>query len=316
MQNDRRIDHRAGIGFAAATAVISGVAVWVNAFGVQQVPDAILYTTLKNGVAAAALAGILLAAARARPRPGSLPVTRPSAASLVAVLVVGMLGGGLAFVLFFSGLAQATAAGAAFIQKTLFIWVAVLAVPMLGERLGLAQIAALGALLAGQALIAPPRALGWGSGEWMILGATLIWAGEVILARRLLATVPPLTLGVARLGIGLIVLVGAVVVGGRLGGLAAISAQGWAVIGLTGLLLAAYVGTWFEALRRAPASLVTSILVGGALVTAALQAAAAGRVPEFATVAGGALLLAGVVTVAWLAARRHPVPAAATEPAA
>jgi drug/metabolite transporter (DMT)-like permease len=305
MQNDERADHRAGIGLAAATAVISGVAVWVNAFGVQQVPDAILYTTLKNGIAAAVLAGVLLAAARVRPGPASVPVTRPSTAAIVALLAVGILGGGLAFVLFFSGLAQATAAGAAFIQKTLFIWVAILAVPLLGERLGLAQLAALGALLAGQVLIAPPRALGWGSGEWMILLATLIWAGEVIVARRLLATVPPLTLGVARLGIGLIVLVGAVVAGGRLGGLSAISAQGWAVIGLTGLLLAAYVATWFAALRRAPASLVTSILVGGALVTAALQAAAAGRVPEPGTLAGGALLLAGVGSVAWFAARRR-----------
>ena len=58
------------------------------------------------------------------------------------------------FILFFTGLAQASAPSAAFIHKTLFVWVALLAVPFLGERLGWLQLAALGVLLAGQALVA------------------------------------------------------------------------------------------------------------------------------------------------------------------
>ena len=47
----------------------------------------------------------------------------------------------------------------------------------------------------------------------MILAATLLWAVEVILARRLLlGAVPSPVLGAARLGIGLVVLVGYLVV--------------------------------------------------------------------------------------------------------
>ena len=53
-------------------------------------------------------------------------------------------------------------------------WVALMAVPFLGERLGFIQIGALGTLLAGQALIAPPTGLGWGAGETMIAAATLL----------------------------------------------------------------------------------------------------------------------------------------------
>jgi drug/metabolite transporter (DMT)-like permease len=297
-----------GVALAAVTAAISGVSVWVNAYGVSQVPDAILYTTLKNGAAVAILVLALGALAWHRSAPAATQVDssatrRPDARTALALLFVGIFGGGVAFVLFFSGLAQATASGAAFIQKTLFIWVAILAVPFLGERLGLAQVGALGALLAGQALLAPPKAFGWGTGETMIVAATLIWAAEVVVARRLLRGISPLRLGVTRLGIGLIVLVGAVALVGHAGSLGAISAGGWALVAITGALLAAYVATWFSALQRAPASLVTAILVGGALVTAALQAIAAGRGPEPAAV-GGALLMVAGIAVVLVAARR------------
>ncbi len=303
---------RAGVALAAITAAISGVSVWVNAFGVGQVPDAVLYTTLKNAVAVGVLLAVFVVARRLH-RPASAagrPGISASWPHVLAVIAVGTLGGGAAFILFFSGLAQATAAGgagAAFIQKTLFIWVALLAVPFLGERLGLAQLVAVAALLAGQVLLAPPRAIGWGGGEAMILAATLIWAVEVIVARRLLAVVPSLTLGIARLGIGLLVLVGVVVVTGRASGIGAIGATGWSFILLTGGLLAAYVGAWFAALQRAPASLVTCVLVGGAIVTAALQAASSGRAPEVGAIAGSVLVIAALtmaLTRTW--SRRSP----------
>jgi len=61
--------------------------------------------------------------------------------------LIAIVGGSLPFLLFFTGLSLASAPSAAFIHKTLFIWVAFLAVPFLGERLGWAQICALGVLL-------------------------------------------------------------------------------------------------------------------------------------------------------------------------
>ena len=79
--------------------------------------------------------------------------------------VIGVIGGSVPFILFFSGLAMASAPTAAFIHKTLFVWVVVLAVPFLGERLGWFPIAALGVLLAGQFLAAPPTGVTWGAGR-------------------------------------------------------------------------------------------------------------------------------------------------------
>jgi drug/metabolite transporter (DMT)-like permease len=283
---------RWGVILAVATALISGLSIYVNAFAVKQLPDPAVYTTLKNGVAAVLL---ICLAGMTVPRPAIRAV---SARSWGWLVVIGVIGGSVPFVLFFSGLAQASAPSAAFIQKTLFIWVAILAVPLLGERLGLAQLGALAVLLGGQLLIVNPAGIRWGSGETMIAVATLLWALETIVARRVLRTVPAAVVGAARLGIGLIVLVGYLAITGRISGLVALSADQlrWAI--LTGVLLFGYVGTWFAALKRAPASLVTAILVLGAPVTAALQAIQTGGLPPLPALTGQLLLLvAGGVLV-------------------
>ena len=150
---------RWGVLLAVATALISGVSIFVNALAVKQLPDPAVYTTLKNLVAGIVL--VALAAATIRPT----QVRALPAASWGKLALIGLIGGSVPFLLFFGGLAQASAPSAAFIHKTLFIWVALLAVPFLGERLGLAQLGALAVLLVGQALILTPAGVTWGTGE-------------------------------------------------------------------------------------------------------------------------------------------------------
>lgn len=277
---------RWGILLALGTALISGVSIFVNGFAVKQLPDPAVYTTLKNGVAAALLLGLLAATAR----PGTIRAI--PARSWGWLVVIGIVGGSIPFVLFFTGLAQASAPSAAFIHKTLFIWVALLAVPLLGERLGVAQLAALAVLLVGQALILAPANITWGAGETLIAAATLLWTIETIVARRVLRTVPAAVVGACRLGIGLVVLVGYLAATGKLGAVAALDAEQWRWVLLTGALLTGYVATWFAALQRAPASLVTAILVLGAPVTAALQVLATGAAPTIPALTGQLLVLA------------------------
>jgi len=297
-----------GVALAAMTAVISGVSIFVNGFAVKQLPDAAVYTTLKNGVAAVIL--IALAAAVV-PRAQVRAIDRRAWTRLA---VIGVIGGSVPFVLFFSGLAIASAPSAAFIQKTLFVWVVLLAVPFLGERLGWFPIAALGVLLAGQFLAAPPTGVTWGTGETMILAATLFWAVEVVIARRLLlGQVPSPVVGAARLGIGLIVLVGYLAVTGRLATVAGLTLVQWSWALGTGAILAAYVGTWLAALRRAPATVVASVLVLGAPITAAIQSIADGTLPAPTVLIGQTVIALAVGLVAVFAVRsaRTGVPAPA-----
>lgn len=291
-----------GITLALATALISGVAIFLNSFAVKEITDAAVFTTLKNGIAATVLVGAAVVATRGR---FNLPSGVRAWSSLIAV---GVFGGGVAFLLFFTGLAQASAPSAAFIHKTLFIWVALLAVPFLGERLGLIQVGALGALFASQLLITPPNGVTWGSGETMIAAATLIWATEAILAKRLLARIDPMTLGVGRLGIGLIVLVGYVIATGKADAVLALGPAQWTWVLATGALLAGYVGTWFAALRLAPASVVTSVLVLGAPITATLSALNSGVVPQALPLAGYVLIVAAAGALALVASRRTAQP--------
>jgi drug/metabolite transporter (DMT)-like permease len=296
-------DVRRGALLALVTAAVSGVAIYLNAFAVKQVPDPAVYTTLKNGIAALALLGLLAASGG-----GSVRALRPRQWAGLAVL--GLVGGSVPFLLFFTGLAQASAPSAAFIHKTLFVWVALLAVPLLGERLGWAQIGALGALLGAQLLLAPPTGVAWGTGETLIAAATLLWAVEVIVARRLLAGIGSSVAAAGRMGFGLAILVGYLVLTGRLSSIAALDALAWTWIVVTGLLLTAYVATWYAALRLAPASLVTSVLVGGAVVTAGLQALASAQPPALAGLIGYGLMLAAVAGMVAVGVRRGPLAAA------
>jgi len=209
-------------------------------------------------------------------------------------------------VLFFTGLAQASAPGAAFIHKTLFLWVAVLAVPFLGERHGTVTLVGLAVLLAGQALVVPPAGLVWGAGETMILAATLLWAVETVLVRRLLRSVASDVLAALRLGLGVVILIGFLLATGGLGVVATLTPTQWAWTALTGFILAGYVGLWFAALQRAPATVVTSVLVVGAVVTGALTAVGKGAAPTPQVVVGYLLIVAAtalVIAWTWIAAR-------------
>lgn len=289
---------RWGIALAFVTALVSGISIFVNGFAVKQVPDAALFTTLKNGLAAL----LLVTLAGAAIRPAEIRGIRPR--SWGWLVVIGVVGGSLPFLLFFGGLAMASAPSAAFIHKTLFVWVALLAVPFLGERLGRLQLVALAVLVGGQAMLLSPAGISWGLGETMIAAATVLWAIETILAKRVLRDVPAPVVGAARLGFGLVVLAGFLALTGKLGALALVSAEQWRWVLLTGLLLSGYVASWYAALRRAPASAVTAILVLGAPVTALIQAISSGGLPVPPALLGHALLLAAGGTLAWLSVRR------------
>ena len=286
-----------GIALAGGAALISGLAVYLNSFGVKQLPDAAVYTTLKN--AAAAL--ILVVAAIGL---GGLREVRSlDRRRWPAILLVGVVGGSIPFVLFFTGVAQASAPSAAFIHKTLFVWVALLAVPFLGERLGAASILALGVLVVGQALVLPPSGIAWGTGETLILVATLFWAAETVIVKRLLRDVPSSLMAALRMGVGLVILVGYLAITGKLAVVAGLTGIQWAWALLTGTILAAYVSTWFAALQRAPASIVTSVLVLGAVVTGGFNVVAKGVLPEPAVVGGYALIVLAAGALAILGLR-------------
>ena len=209
------------------------------------------------------------------------------------------------FVLFFEGLARAEATQAAFIQKTLVVWVALLAVPLLRERFGVPHALAIVLLIAGQAWLAGHAGtVAFGAGEAMILAATLLWAVEVVYREAAAGgSVAVATLAAARMGFGTVLLLGWVAVSGRTGA-AHGPRRGAVALGPADRAAAdRYVATWYAALARAQAIDVTAVLVFGAVVTALLSGAADGA-PVSA--AGTSSSRPAPALVAVLALRRRP----------
>jgi drug/metabolite transporter (DMT)-like permease len=205
-----------GVALALATALISGVSVYLNGQYVKLFDDPTLLAAVRNG-----LVGVVLAAAVVA-MGGVGELRALDRRRRLALLVIGLIGGGLPFALFFNGLALAGSPAAALIHKTMFVWVAMLAMVALGERLGLAQVGALGLLLVGTLALAPSGTPGVGPGEAMILVATLLWSVEVVLVRRLLVGGVSTTLAAAsRMVIGSLALFVVVGATGGLGGIAA-----------------------------------------------------------------------------------------------
>lgn len=298
---------RAGLALALTAAVISGFAVYTNSFGVRAFGSATVYTTAKNLVAAVAL-GIALAAVVSRER--RLSRARPAGphglAQWAGLAAIAVIGGSVPFLLFFNGLARVSSANAAFIQKTLVVWVALLAVPLLRERLTGWHVAAIGGLVCGQVLLGGGiggiiGGIGAGAGQAMILAATLLWAAETVLARRLLRGLPALTVAVARMAGGGVVLIAYTLATAGWRTLAAVGWHQWSWAIATGLILAAYVATWYAALARAAAIDVTALLVPGAIITALLQSGTVDLAPRWP----GLVLVAAAAALIPLAARRR-----------
>jgi drug/metabolite transporter (DMT)-like permease len=291
---------RTGIALAFATASISGISIYLNKFAVQVLSDAVLFTTLKNTLVGLALGGYLLVTVR-REQSFNLSPGR-----WLALVGLALVGGSVPFLLFFQGLALASAPSAALIHKSLFLWVALLAALLLRERLNAWALVGLGLLALGQLLVGWPRAWGWGNGESLILLATLLWAGETILARRLLPDVPTALAAAARMAGGALAM-WLYLLGTRgAGGLPTLSPFQWGWVGLTSVFLLGYVTTWYAALKRAPATTVTSVLTLGAVITAGLNLVVEGQGMRAAPLVGLTLMVASLALILGLS--RHAGP--------
>lgn len=291
---------------ALATAAISGVSNFANKYAVTAVKDAVSFTALKNAIVALFLVGLLLVLKK---RAEIAALSRRQWAMLAAV---GAIGGSIPFALFFAGLTHTSAVNAALIHKTLFVWVILLAAPLLKERLTPPQWLGAAAIFAANLIVGGFVGFKFNAGELMILAATLLWAIENVIAKKALAGVSSTTVAAARMTIGSLVLLPIAFWRGGLTGLTAMQPAHWGWTLVTAALLVGYVLTWYAALKRAPAGYVAALLVPATLVTNVLTAifvthAFAGR-----QMASAALWIIGSVLIIAFARR---LPASSSEPA-
>jgi len=263
-----KISLNKGIYFALITTFVSGLAIFANKFAVSIISPPLIFTTIKNlGV------GILIISLLLVFKKWKL-LKRLNRKDAFYLLLIGIIGGSIPFYLFFTGLSQIPAINAALIHKTLFIWVAIMAVPLLKERLSALQILGVVLLFSANLVVGGFSGFTFMDGEFLVLIATVLWSVENILAKKILPKIDPDIVTAARMGIGSIILLGAslLTTPASLTQVLTLSSLQWLIMIATMVTLMAYVMTWYRALKYAPATTVSSILVASTLVTNTLSA--------------------------------------------
>lgn len=257
-----------GMYFALAASVISGVSIFLNKFAVAAIKPPLFFTTTKNIVVGLMLVGIILAL-RKIPQIRSLHKK-----DILRLIAIGIVGGSLPFYLFFTGLANVPATNAAIIQKSLVVWVAILAIPFLKEKFSLLSTLAVILLFLGNNYIGGFKGFIFSTGEMMIFGATILWAIENVIAKRALKDIDADIVSAARMGLGSVVLLGATLITApsSFTSILSFDTTQWFWLGVTSMLLVGYVMTWYRALALAPATTVTAILVFSTVITNVLSA--------------------------------------------
>lgn len=262
---NQKISSRATF-LAILTAAISGVSVFISKIGISVLKDPILYTTLKNGIVAVFLIGLILVLKR---WPEIKALSKAQWAKLFAI---GIIGGSLPFALFFFGLTKTTAINGALIHKTLFLWVFLFAYPFLKERMSRLQWLGVGSIFASNFLIGGFTGFKFNSGELMILAATILWAIENIIAKKVLSNLSSVTVAAARMTLGSLFLIPILFFRGGFSPILALNGAQWGFAFIAGALLFGYVLSWYSALKLAPATYVATLLVPATLVTNILSA--------------------------------------------
>ena len=169
-----------GIYYSLLAALISGISIFYNKIVIVKDLDPVIFNIFKNGGAALILSIFLFS------QPAQKNFHSLTLSNWKKIILIGLIGGSLPFLLFFEGLKIIPAINANLIQKSLFIWVAFLALPILQEKLNIWQITGYLLVIAGNFLIGNLSPLSLGNGELLILLATLLWSVEIIVSKKLL----------------------------------------------------------------------------------------------------------------------------------
>lgn len=281
---------------ALGTAVISGTNNFLTKIAVTALKDPILFTTLKNAMVAVFLIGLILVFRKWS------EIAALSKNQLFKLIAIGVIGGSIPFALYFTGLAKTTALNAGLIHKTLFLWVALLAIPFLKERMSKWQWLGIAAIFSANLVIGGFTGFKYNIGELMILGATVLWAMENIIAKVALRNISSLTVAGARMVLGSLLLMLILAWrGGDVAVLTGLNSQQWGWTILTSVLLLGYVLTWYTALKYAPATYVATLLVPATLVTNVLSAIFITRVFGWTQALSAFLFAAGMALVIFFA---------------
>jgi len=291
---NKSLNMKKGFYFIFGTVLISSFAIFLSKFAVSAVGNSHVFTTGKNLTVALVLSVIVL-----------MPFIYKKFKTIskndwVKLVLIGVIGGSIPFLLFFKAVSLTASVNAAFIHKTLFVWVSLLAIWFLKEKIGKWQYFALAILFFGNFVLLGFKFISFGYGELLALIATLFWAVEFTIAKKVLNNVDPTIVAWARMFFGSIILLGFLGYIGKLGDLASLNFSQWGWVLLLSVLLTGYVLTWYRGLKYLPASVTASVLVIASPLTTLWNNIFVQHQYLTNQIIGSLLILSGVILIVYL----------------
>ncbi len=274
-----------------ATAVISGFSIFINSYGVKGF-DSSVFTFSKNLVVAVGLLAIIVGMGQWR------ELRELSHKQWRELLIIGVIGGSIPFLLFFKGLQLASGATASFIHKTLFIYAALGAIVFLREKLSKTAMAGAGLLLIGNFIALMPQ-FTFSFGHLLIFIAVLFWAAENVYAKHVLKGLSGTLVAFGRMFFGSSIMLLFLIATGKTSAVWNMSAAQYSWIGITSLLLLMYVFTYYNGLKELKVSTATAVLAIGSAITTLLDIAFKGTAVTLPQSAAIVLMLVGAAAMAF-----------------
>ena len=280
---------------ALIAAIISGVAIPVNKIFVVGL-DPTVFTAVR-----AVIIGVIFLLLSLATRSFSKEQIKKDWKYLVLIAVIG---GAFAFFLFFTGLKLTTGGRGAFLHKTLPLYVAVFAFVFLKEKISRKQLYALILMFIGTAVLFSaqinPAEL-WMNpqmGDILIVGATILWALENVIARKVMTNGGTnFLVSFSRMFFGGVILFGVVGLTGKLDLLLILTIQQWNNIFISTVILFGYVLFWYASIKYINVSKASTLLLLGPVVSLILGVWWLGEPVPAIQIAGSALILIGAYFV-------------------
>lgn len=281
---------------ALLTACISGFAIIANKIFVVGI-DPTVFTSVRALIIGILFFAIIYYKSKFNLNEVTKSLKQVNWKYMVAIAIVG---GAAAFLLFFTGLKLTTGGRAAFLHKTLPIYVAVFAYWFLKEKISMKQTYALIIMLLGTVLIFGARidpAELWASpmlGDFLVLGATILWAVENTIAKKAMINGDTnWVVSFSRMFIGALILFGVAGLLGNLGLLLTLTSQQVINIGISTVILFGYVFCWYYSIRFINVSKASTILLLAPVVSLVLGVAVLAEPAPLLQLIGSAIILIG-----------------------
>ena len=269
----------------AATVFIAASTLFAKVLATDTLGPPLHPLQVSHGRFVFALIGIAMVAGVLRPPVRSQNLKLHAARSFFGWAGVSLMFAAVAFI----PLSDATAIS--FLNP---VFAMMLAIPLLGEKVGRIRWSAAGIALIGALILLRPGPGSFQPAALLALAAALILGFEIILIKRLSGREPPLQILLINNVMGLAIASLAVLAVWT----PPTGAQWGALVGV-GLMMASAQACFVNSLARAEASLVVPFSYGTLVFAALYDFGVFGVVPDGVSVIGAAVIIAGAALLAW-----------------